>query len=269
MHVLVTGQGLRGKETVQSKKDFLLPVGVIKAMFRGKWLSWLNKGYEKGEIQLPDGWSELEWRKTLRTVARKPWNIRIQGAYSYGDGVAIYLSRYIKGGPIKDRNILEADGQTVRFRYKDYHSGKHRTMPIKTKDFISRVLWHVAVKGQHQVRHYGLYSSGARDKRNLVREYLEIDLEHDYQKSDKQPPQCPECGAQMIHVLSARREISNIRNGARFLYNTTLQRTAIGRSHPEMSILPILQCHFFGLCGGRCTKSFCSKGKYFMSMRPL
>lgn len=212
MHVLVTGQGLRGEKTVRPKKDFLVPVGVIKSKFRGKWLSWLNQGYEKGEIRLPEGWSELDWRKTLRTVARKQWNIRIQGAYPHGDGVAIYLSRYIKGGPIKDNNILEADSKTVRFRYKDYHCGKHRTMPIKTKDFMTRVLWHVAVKGQHQVRHYGLYSSGARERRNLVREYLESDLEQDVKKVDKEPRKCPECGAQMIHVLSARREISYIKN---------------------------------------------------------
>jgi ribosomal protein S27AE len=212
MHVLVTGQGLRGEETVRSKKDFLLPVGIIKAKFRGKWLSWLNHGYEKGEIRLPEGWSELDWRKTLRTVARKQWNIRIQGAYPHGEGVAIYLSRYIKGGPIKDSNILEADCKTVSFRYKDYHCGRHRTMLIKTTDFITRVLWHVAVKGQHQVRYYGLYSSGARDKRNLIRQCLESDLEQDYQKRDKEPRQCPKCGAKMIHILSARREISYIRN---------------------------------------------------------
>ena len=36
VHVLVTGGGLRGDQWRALKKDFLLPVGVLKAKFRGK-----------------------------------------------------------------------------------------------------------------------------------------------------------------------------------------------------------------------------------------
>jgi len=212
MHVLVTGLGLRGEETRQLEKDFLLPVGVLKAKFRGKWLSYLNQAYAQGEIKLPDDWTELDWRRVLRKVARKSWNIRIQGAYKHGDGVAVYLSRYVRGGPVKDKKIVSASEKRVIFRYKDHHDGKNKTMSLATEHFMTRVLWHVGVKGQHQVRHYGLYASGAREKRAKVREKLGVEVEEAFNKPEKEPQRCPACGHFMFHARSTRREISYIRS---------------------------------------------------------
>lgn len=212
MHVLVTGMGLRGDEVRRLANDFLLPVGVLKAKFRGKWLSWLNRAYAEGDIRLPEGWSELEWRRVLRQVSRKKWNIRIQGAYKHGDGVAVYLSRYVRGGPVKNHKIVSVDDRCVSFRYKDHRDGKYKPMTLPTEHFMTRVLWHVAVAGQHQVRHYGIYAGGAREKRELIREALGAASEEAYVKPDKESPRCPECGQVLMHVLSARREISYIEN---------------------------------------------------------
>ncbi|MCU7919570.1 MAG: transposase [Candidatus Thiodiazotropha sp. (ex Epidulcina cf. delphinae)] len=230
MHVLATGIGLQGDETRRLEKDFLLPVGVLKAKFRGKWLSWLNQGYDNGEIGLPDGWTELDWRRVLRKVARKSWNICIQGAYKHGDGVAVYLSRYVRGGPIKDSKIVSADANRVIFRYKDHHDGGNKTMALPTEHFMTRVLWHVAVKGQHQVRHYGLYASGAREKRDSVRSSLGAEMEKGFQKPEKEPPSCPECGHIMFHAKSTRREISYIRS------TPVQQNVTTDRERPEVSI---------------------------------
>ncbi|MCG7874359.1 MAG: transposase [Candidatus Thiodiazotropha lotti] len=212
MHVLVSGVGKQGDEVLRVENDFLIPVGVLKAKFRGKWLSWLNRAYSEGEIILPEGWSELDWRRILRQVSRKKWNIRIQGAYRHGDGVAIYLSRYVRGGPIKNRQILSVDDQKVRFRYKDYRDSKVKTMSLPTEHFITRVLWHVAVGGQHQVRHYGLYASGGREKRDRLRSLLGLDLEKVFEKRKKEAPICPKCGHVLMHVMSTRRELSYIRS---------------------------------------------------------
>ncbi len=210
MHVLVTGVGVHGDDVRRIKNDFLLPVGVLKAKFRGKWLSWLNRAYAEGAISLPEGWTELEWRRVLRQVSRKNWNIRIQGAYKHGDGVAVYLSRYVRGGPVKNHRIVSADKHRVNFRYKDHHDGKHKAVTLPTEHFMARVLWHVAVAGQHQVRHYGIYAGGAREKRDLIRKTLGAAPEEAYVKPDKESPRCPECGHVLIHILSARREISYI-----------------------------------------------------------
>jgi hypothetical protein len=208
MHILVTGLGLRGEEVRSVKDNFLLPVGVLKAKFRGKWLDWLNRGFDNGEIRLPDNWSIPDWRRVLRKVSRKSWNIRIQGAYKHGDGVAIYLSRYVRGGPIKDRKIVKASAESVIFKYKDHVDGKNKGMTIRTADFMTRVLWHVASKGQHQVRYYGLYASKARDKRDQIRMKMGAEAETAAPKEERESPRCPECGDVLFHAMSARREIS-------------------------------------------------------------
>jgi hypothetical protein len=212
MHVLVTGAGIHGDDVRRLEKDFLLPVGVLKAKFRGKWLSWLNRAYATGKIVLPADWTELDWRRVLRQVSRKQWNIRIQGAYKHGDGVAIYLSRYVRGGPIKNQKIVSADDKRVNFRYKDHVDGKCKVMRLPTVQFVTRVLWHVAVAGQHQVRHYGLYAGGAKDKRDVLRSAQGIEAEAVYEKPEKEVPRCPECGHALMHVMSARREISYIKS---------------------------------------------------------
>ena len=248
MHVLVTGLGLRGEEAKRLEKDFLLPVGVLKAKFRGKWLSFLNQGYDKGEIKLPEGWTELEWRRVLRKVSRKTWNIRIQGAYKHGDGVAIYLSRYVRGGPVKDQKIVSADKQAVSFRFKDHHDGATKTMRLKTQHFMTRVLWHVAVKGQHQVRCYGLYASGAQEKRNRVRQSLGIEMEKAYQIPEREPRRCPECGHGLFHAKSTRREISYI-GSARVQQDVTTDRDSANQHKGWHSIDH--SPPFFVLCGGR------------------
>ena len=145
-------------------------------------------------------------------VARKQWNVRIQGPYRHGNGVVNYLSRYIHGGPIKDHRLVEADASQVRFRYRDHHDGKEKTMTLKTEHFISRMLWHVPVKGQHNVRYYGLYVPGASARRDLVRDQLNVLPGEVVKLRDKPVRRCPDCGAVLLHYRSTRRKISYIKN---------------------------------------------------------
>ena len=172
VHVLVTGGGLAGDQWRTVNNSFLLPVGVLKAKFRGKWLAWLNKAYANGELRLPPDWDEKRWIKVLSQIAKKNWNVRIQGAYEHGRGVAVYLSRYVRGGPIRDSRVLKADDTAISFRYRSHQDQKERIQRLPVDHFMTRVLWHVPVKGQHNVRYYGLYVPGARSKRNQVRDQL-------------------------------------------------------------------------------------------------
>jgi hypothetical protein len=212
VHMLVTGGGsdTSGK-WIGAKRDFLLPVGVIKSKFRGKWLSWLNDAYAEGEIKLPDDWSERDWKKALTKVAKKNWNIRIQSGYRHGKGVANYLSRYVRGGPIKDSRLVKANDKEVTFRYQDHRDGKAKAMKLSSSHFISRVLSHVPVKGRHHVRYYGLYVPGALQKQNRVRMELGEEAEERHEK-DKKERCCPECGNRLFHHMSTRGKNSYIRS---------------------------------------------------------
>ncbi len=212
VHVLVSGGGLnRSGEWQPVKNDFLLLVGVLKAKFRGKWLSWLNDAYANGEIRLPSDWRDSDWRKALRQIARKNWNIRVQGSYSHGSGVTNYLSRYVRGGPIKDQSLQTASDKVVSFRYRDHLDGKIKTLPLQMEHFMSRVLWHVPVKGQHNVRYYGLYIPGANQKRDGIRVTLEKVPGEKPKERIKLERCCPECHAHLYHRYSTRRKNSYIR----------------------------------------------------------
>ena len=215
VHVLVTGGGLTDSGNWRSvRNDFLLPVGVLKAKFRGKWLSWLNDAYATGALRLPSDWDDRGWRRALRQAARKSWNIRIQGSYRHGSGVTTYLSRYVRGGPIKDSSLLSANEKAVSFRYRDYRESGSKTLSLSREHFISRVLWHVPVKGQHVVRYYGLYIPGARHKRDAIRAALGEETGERPKEKVRSERLCPECRATLYHRYSARRKISYIRSAS-------------------------------------------------------
>ena len=212
VHMLVTGGGVSKGQWGGAKKDFLLPVGVLKAKFRGKWLSWLNTAYAQGKLVLPAHWSERDWIRTLASIARKNWNVHIQGAYHHGKGVVNYLSRYVHGGPIKDPRITAVRDTQIQFRYRDHRDGKEKPMTLKSEEFIRRILWHVPEKGQHTVRYYGLYVPGARAQRDEIRGQWGQMAGESITTQEKADKRCPNCGRRLLHRLSVRRKISYIKN---------------------------------------------------------
>lgn len=259
VHLLVSGGGLNAKgDWVAAKRDFLLPVGVLKAKFRGKWLSWLNEAYAEGALKLPPEWSERDWKKALTRVAKKNWNVHIQGGYRHGKGVATYLSRYVRGGPINDRRLISTDQNGVKFRYQDHRDGKSKVMALSESNFISRVLSHVPVKGRHLVRYYGLYVPGATSKRETAREALSAEPESAYE-ADKKVRCCPECGRPLAHFRSTRGKNSYIGNkpvysghGAGVQQDVEFDRaSSLGQFRPDIERPPARS--FFGVPGGELT----------------
>ena len=232
VHMLVTGGGVSGEDWRELKKPFLLPVGVLKAKFRGKWLNWLNVAYAKGDLRLPRHWQDRDWRRVLARVARKGWNVCIQGPYDHGSGVTNYLSRYLRGGPIKDARLIRYDDEQVSFRYRDHRDGKDKSITLKTEEFIRRLLWHVPVKGQHNLRYYGLYVPGARDKRDCVREQLGRPRGEEVILPPKATRVCPDCGAALLHYRSTRRKKSYIKSPSPAAHEVGLVQQGVRADRP-------------------------------------
>lgn len=91
-----------------------------------------------GALQV--GIRRTEVERWLKSVGKKDWNVRLQERYAHGRGVMVCLSRYVKGGPISDRRIVQADEAQTRFRYKDHRDGKTKVMAVSTAHFMERVL---------------------------------------------------------------------------------------------------------------------------------
>jgi hypothetical protein len=173
VHCLVSGGGISAEgRWEEGHGSYLVPVKALKLVYRGKLLSGLQHLLEAGELRLPEGVSLQAALALLRRTARKSWNVRVQERYAHGQGVLRYLARYVRGGPISNRRLVEAPQGEVCFRYQDHRDGKPKLMQLSREEFIDRVLWHVPESGRHTTRHYGLYAHKAGEERALCRAAL-------------------------------------------------------------------------------------------------
>jgi hypothetical protein len=201
IHCLVTGGGLTfGGEWKSVTHDYLLPVRVVKGLYKGKLLAHLWEALKADELTLPPTLTDMDAKKLLRRVGKKSWNVRLQERYPHGKGVMLYLARYVKGGPLANPRIQSANARQVTFRYKDHRDRQLKVMQLTTDHFIERLLWHVPEKGQHLIRHYGLYGHHAKARRNLCRAQLHQPPEPDTVKPLDWQQFCDQLGkSQMTH----------------------------------------------------------------------
>jgi hypothetical protein len=99
VHCFISGGGL----TVQGpwapvRTGYLLPVAVVRALFRGKVLGAIEELWLTGRLQTPPHFADDGVRQVLVEAARQKWNVRIAERYSHGRGVTKYLARYVRGG---------------------------------------------------------------------------------------------------------------------------------------------------------------------------
>ncbi len=172
MHCLVTGGGLDDGGQWKESGEYLLPVKLVKARYRSRMQARIKKAYESGELVLPPDHDGRVFWKLHKEAWSKQWSVRIEPRYAHGSGVMLYLSRYLLGGPLNPKQIVRCDADKIGFRYKDHRDKRTKVLELKTAEFLRRLLEHVPEPGQQVVRHYGLYASASRDKRNRCREQL-------------------------------------------------------------------------------------------------
>jgi len=162
LHVLVTAGGLTEAGLWRvAKKSCLLPRKVLMRVFRGKLREQLLRALRRGELTLPPGTSESELRSLLNKLGRLAWNVKILERYEHGQGVATYLARYLKGGPISNGRLLALRGVRVFFRCRASEggeSGRRRppSISLTTDEFLGWLLEHVPPGNMQTVHsHFG------------------------------------------------------------------------------------------------------------------
>jgi hypothetical protein len=173
VHCLVSGGGLTGAgDWKPVTNGFLLPVRVVKSLFRGKMLAAIGGALQHNQLNLPCCAHSAQWAQCLRALYKKKWNVHLAQRYEHGRGVMAYLARYVRGGPIGTHRLRSASHAYVEFGYTDHNDGKQKRMRLATDEFIGRILWHVPEPGQHTLRHYGLYANSAKDHLDRARARL-------------------------------------------------------------------------------------------------
>jgi hypothetical protein len=159
IHVLISDGGLSSAGLwVTPKRSHFLPARVVMMLFRGKLIAALRALHRAGTLRLPESLSEAHFDRLLNRLGRVKWNVHIQERYAHGDGVSLYLARYVRGGALHNAQIAGADDRSVRFRYRPHRATQAMTMTLSPQSFLGRVLAHAPEPHLHTVRYFGLYA---------------------------------------------------------------------------------------------------------------
>lgn len=202
-HCLVTAGGVTKSGAWRESGEYLLPVAVLKAVYRGKVQALLKQAFEDGELRLPPSMTEPEFRSLHRSVYQKAWSVRIEERYNHGRGVLLYLARYCKGGPLNPAQLLGSTHQRVLLRYFDHRTRQQQVLTLSPEQLCERLLWHVPAVGVHTIRYYGLYASAATMNRACrgMPGRLVVTARQDVDTVDLL--QCRSCGG-MLHCVGVR-----------------------------------------------------------------
>jgi hypothetical protein len=180
IHCIVTGGGLSpdGSRWVSCRKGFFIPVRVMSALFRGKFLSLLKKCFTSDDLAFPGSISHLKklgaFESFRRHLYHKKWVVYCKPPFDGVAGVLQYLGRYTHRIAISNNRILAIRDGNVSFLWRDYaDDNRKKTMTLKADEFIRRFLLHVLPERYVRIRHFGLL--GNRNRKNniaLCREFL-------------------------------------------------------------------------------------------------
>jgi len=212
VHCLVSGGGLDAAGQWKScRSNYLVPVLALAALFRGKLLHHLQDDLLHKRLTCPPQQDLQHWQACIRAQYRKHWNVQLSEPYAHGRGVALYLARYVKGGPLPDQRRLQHHGDNVSLSYTDHRDHQGKTLNLRAQEFIARVLWHAPPAHQHTVRHCGLYATSARRQHQAAMQQLSPAPMPQLPPTlaclvptnrPPNPPTCPQCNQPLQRTVS-------------------------------------------------------------------
>jgi hypothetical protein len=170
LHCLVPAGGLSpdGTHWIGCRAGFFLPVRVLGALFRGKYLALLEESHRQGKLVLhgrlrpltePGGFAAL-----LRQARKRSWVVYAKPPFGGAEPALQYLARYTHRIAISNSRLLEVTESAVTFSWKDYrHESRIRCMQLDPCEFIRRFLLHVLPRSFVRIRRYGLLSNRQRE----------------------------------------------------------------------------------------------------------
>jgi putative transposase/transposase-like zinc-binding protein len=224
VHMIVPGGGISadGCTWISSSEDFLLPVPVLKRLFRAKMLALLKAVHAAGKLQFFNEHAHLAdaaaFKAFLGPLYHVKWHVYAKRPFAGPEAVLAYLARYTHRVAISNSRLIKADATGVTFTFKDYRlmgPGRYKTMTLEPAEFMRRFLLHVLPKGFHRIRHYGLLAS-SRTKADTIARARELiaatappqpprstkpdQAPFGAEATDKPEHPCPCCGGRMVII---------------------------------------------------------------------
>lgn len=170
MHCIISGGGLTSTHKLRrSKGKFFIPVNVLRDKFKGKYLSCLDRYYQKENLTFSTSCQKLansyEWAVFKNKLYRKDWCPFIKETFN-GFGNAIeYLGRYTHKIAISNSRILSVTESETTFSARGRKPGESkREITLDNKEFIRRFLMHVLPCGFQKIRYYGFLNNRMKSK---------------------------------------------------------------------------------------------------------
>jgi putative transposase/transposase-like zinc-binding protein len=171
LHCIVPGGGLSvdRRRWLGSRPDFFLPVRVLSARFRRKFLGQLRALHAAGQLQFPGKIRDLEspkaFRELLDGLGAKDWVVYCKPPFGGPRQVLEYLSRYTHRVAISNERLVRLEGEQVVFRYRDRaHGDCLREMTLPVEEFLRRFLLHILPERFVRIRSYGLLATRNRGR---------------------------------------------------------------------------------------------------------
>jgi hypothetical protein len=214
LHCLVPAGGLSLDRSrwIRCRRRFLLPIKVLRKMFRGKFLNFLGTAFRKKKLRFSGGLTHLAnpaaFDRFLRQLRSKTWVVYAKRPFGGPEHVIKYLARYTHRVAISNGRLMEMRDRQVTFLWRDSaDSNQHKLMTLDAVDFIRRFLLHVLPTGFVKIRHFGfLANRNRREALLLCRSFLPTPLSGgvvlltDTQRRAIER-KCPFCKTGTLHVI--------------------------------------------------------------------
>jgi hypothetical protein len=210
VHCVVPGGGISPDRArwIHSRPNFLVPVPVLKIVFRKKLLKRLERLFRAGKLVFAGHLAGLSnWKSFLaflKPLGEKEWVVYAKAPFRGPDHLLQYLARYTHRVAISNHRLLAFDGESVTFRWKDYaHGNKKRKMTVSGDEFLRRFLLHTLPRGFVRIRFFGFLAGPQRARMlQLARKLLASGTDQSMPVTAPAPPsiQCPVCATAMVVV---------------------------------------------------------------------
>lgn len=160
IHCLGTGGGL-GADRWVHRRRYLLPVKVLRGVFRGKLLDKLGALLKARTVTV----ARSSGHDLLRGASRRTWNVYAKPPLDSPQQVIAYFARYTRRIAVSQTRLVCYHGEHVTFRGRDRaHGNRVRLCTLDDPAFCRRFLRHVLLPRFVRIRRYGLLSNRGRGR---------------------------------------------------------------------------------------------------------
>jgi hypothetical protein len=189
----------------------LLPCGVLRRVFRDKFIAILKRAYGEGKLCLHENLQYLADKKAFRSFLRMlhqhPRVVYGKPPFGGANHVLNNLARYMHRVAISNHRLVAFSDGRVTFRWKDYAQGnQQKLMTVSATEFLRRFLLHTLPQGFVRIRFFGYMANHRRAtllpicKELIGTNPVSDSISEPIHSSDNPVWLCSHCGGPMVVI---------------------------------------------------------------------